>query len=1069
MIERVPEESRIVGDVYKASHSILIGVCFLIFFTHLYAEDWPVYRKDDQRTGITGEKLSLPLKKVWQHKTEYTPSPAWPEPAPANFWHGILEVNPVMTYDRAFHVVAAGNYLYYGSSANDSIYCLDTVTGGIRWQYFSEGPVRMAPVIHGKRVYAGSDDGYLYCLDRITGKLEWKTPGGQGQRRLPGNGRFISLWPVRAGIIIQNDTVYFTAGLFPLQGVFINAVNAATGEKIWQQKVTTSPQGYMAAFENRLYVPTGRAAPYVLSMKDGTLLNKMSAIKRRGGPVVTPARDFILHGADEHGMINISQKSDKNELLLTVAGFRMAIQNDTLFILDKDHLAAYDMKKYVDINKKITPFLKNRKTKIRNQDKIDKLQKEIKTSLIWKTATGDNRSMIMTKDSLIVGGDAEVALYNKNNGIKTWSSGVDGTAYGLAVSEGKLYVSTSKGWIYCFSAHNDAQFLQSVYQRKGLSGSSDKTIKLIIKEALDKVGVKKGYCFIIGMGEGYIADEIIRTSDFKVIGLEQDKKRIAKLRKKYNSTGLYGNRISIYENNYKKFSYQKFTANLILSEESYATSKIPFKLGDVKKMLQPVNGYLGIALKQEKKSGKILQDWSQGAKGFRMAFSGDIQWGSLRGEPLSGAGEWTHLYSDPENTSCSGDTIIKRPKKLQWFGRPGPKDMIDRHHRNVPPLYKNGMAVIPGDNVVYTLDAYNGTILWKIEIPDSRRLGVFLDAGSMALDDENLYAAAKDKCHIYDIYSGELKNSYFIPPLMNKGVFEWGYLAYKDNILFGTGCKDTAFYREVSKKIDKSLYYDNMKLVYSAFLFGVNKNSGELLWTYKKGVIINTTITTGDGRVYFIESSYNKETKSLERLSLKTIFENSDQFLVSLNMKTGEIIYRKKVDTSDFKMIVYINYADNILLVSGCRNIDKKLWYFFRGYNASTGEIDWQQKHVTGLPYNGSHGEQNRHPTIVGDTIYTWPYAYKLKTGKKVDAWKFDRMGHGCGGVSASASCLFWRGGNPWMYGLYPGGEPSAMTKVTRPGCWINILPVGGLVLIPESSSGCTCAFPVQASMAFID
>ena len=41
------------------------------------------------------------------------------------------------------------------------------------------------------------------------------------------------------------------------------------------------------------------------------------------------------------------------------------------------------------------------------------------------------------------------------------------------------------------------------------------------------------------------------------------------------------------------------------------------------------------------------------------------------------------------------------------------------------------------------------------------------------------------------------------------------------------------------------------------------------------------------------------------------------------------------------------------------------------------------------------------------------------------------------------------------------------INHVTRPGCWIGILPVGGLVLMPETSSGCTCGFPIQTSMAF--
>ena len=42
------------------------------------------------------------------------------------------------------------------------------------------------------------------------------------------------------------------------------------------------------------------------------------------------------------------------------------------------------------------------------------------------------------------------------------------------------------------------------------------------------------------------------------------------------------------------------------------------------------------------------------------------------------------------------------------------------------------------------------------------------------------------------------------------------------------------------------------------------------------------------------------------------------------------------------------------------------------------------------------------------------------------------------------------------------------LTSVTRPGCWLNTIAAGGLILIPESSSGCTCAYPLQTSIAFV-
>ena len=49
-----------------------------------------------------------------------------------------------------------------------------------------------------------------------------------------------------------------------------------------------------------------------------------------------------------------------------------------------------------------------------------------------------------------------------------------------------------------------------------------------------------------------------------------------------------------------------------------------------------------------------------------------------------------------------------------------------------------------------------------------------------------------------------------------------------------------------------------------------------------------------------------------------------------------------------------------------------------------------------------------------------------------------------------------------------PVGTPIQMTNETRPGCWINMIPAGGLLLIPESSAGCTCDYPIQTSMTFM-
>ncbi|MBT3289302.1 MAG: hypothetical protein HN380_18310, partial [Victivallales bacterium] len=57
------------------------------------------------------------------------------------------------------------------------------------------------------------------------------------------------------------------------------------------------------------------------------------------------------------------------------------------------------------------------------------------------------------------------------------------------------------------------------------------------------------------------------------------------------------------------------------------------------------------------------------------------------------------------------------------------------------------------------------------------------------------------------------------------------------------------------------------------------------------------------------------------------------------------------------------------------------------------------------------------------------------------------------------------QGGRPTIANLATGKQ-IPLTLVTRPSCWINTLPAGGLVLIPEGSSGCTCGYSIQTTLA---
>ncbi len=1076
--------------MYKRLFLFILLLSLFVSSESAKSEDWPTFMHDNHRSGVTGEKLQPPLGESWVFKAVRPPEPAWPPPAKQDFYHHHDDLRETVAYDRAFQVVGAGQTVFFGSSADDKVYALDARTGRTRWTFFTEGPVRFAPSVDEGKVYVGSDDGCAYCLSGRDGTPLWKYKVAEQDHLIPGNQRMISMWPLRTGLLVDEGTVYFGAGLFPNQGTFLLALNAQDGTVTWRQQVEISPQGYALASDERLYVPTGRANPFIFSRTDGRPLGELPSA---GGTFSLLTEDVLVagpgRGAKELNAADIQTKSK----VAMFGGLRMLVNGPTAYMQSETQLSAFDRGSYLKLSREQFSLARQRdklKDQLKKLDKssaeaqdiqkqidtfsapIDDLSGKMKDCYLWTVACNYPYSIIMAGDVLFVGGENQIAALEAGSGKALWTAPVGGRAYGLSVVDGGLFASTDRGHIHCFrrGAQDGGKIVapeteDNPYPSDSLAKRYAQAAELILKRTM----ITKGYCLVLDCGRGQLAYELARRSDLQIIGIEEDAVQVAAGREAIDKAGLYG-RVAIHHGDSKTLPCTKWFANLIVSDQTLRTGELPPSVDEVLRVLRPYGGVVALVQPSGNFNQEKLRKWGRPSLvDWQMDNAGGLVLARAVRAPLEGAGEWTHALAEPGNGACSGDKLIKGQMTIQWFGEPGPRDMIDRHHRNVPPLFKDGRLFVPGDCVVFAVDAYNGTIEWKINVPNSRRLGAFLDAGSMAVDDKLLYVAAEDKCYGFDVRTGRPQVTYQVPQLIEGEPRHWGYVAYSGDTLFGSGRRQGASYTQTSYEADEVLWYRDMKLVVSDYLFALEKANGQPLWTYHGGLVLNTTLALGGGRMYFIETYSPKAlADKLGRMPVKTLFDGGEQYLVALDMQTGKTLFKTKVDVTNFEEPVYLNYGKETLLLSGSRLIEGSVRYFYRAFDAHSGEVRWDAAHDTDLAIDGAHGEYNRNPTIIDQTVYAWPYAYNLRTGRKIDEWKFDRLGHGCGGVTASAQCLFWRGGNPWMYDLGPNGGPQRLNKVTRPGCWINIIPAGGLVLIPESSSGCTCGFPLQTSMAFV-
>jgi len=225
-----------------SERKLLLVLFYLIISTQIFADNWPMWRYDAERTASTPEQLPAELHLQWTR--HYTPREmVWDDPLN----------HDLMQYDKVFEPIVIGNTLFIGFNDQDKVVALNTDTGKEIWTYYADGPVRLPIAYYNDKIYFTSDDGYLYCLSAQKGKMIWRFRGGPSERKLIGNKRLISTWPARGGVVIDEGIVYFAASIWPFMGIFIYAIEADSGNIIWKNAGTGSqfrqqPHGGAFAF-----------------------------------------------------------------------------------------------------------------------------------------------------------------------------------------------------------------------------------------------------------------------------------------------------------------------------------------------------------------------------------------------------------------------------------------------------------------------------------------------------------------------------------------------------------------------------------------------------------------------------------------------------------------------------------------------------------------------------------------------------------------------------------------------------------------------------------------------------
>ena len=1114
------------GESLEACAAFAFGALWLVLAVAARGGDWPAWRYDAGRTGTSPEELPAKLYLQWALELP-TPRPAWPP------------TQRKLQFDAAYEPIVAGTTLFVPSMVRDRLTAYDTETGKERWRFYANGPVRFAPVAWHGKVYFVSDDGCLYCVDAGDGRLVWRFRGGPSDRAVLGNGRLISTWPARGAPVIVDGTVYFAAGIWPFMGIFIHALDAATGKVVWENSGSGSafvaqqhggwsfagvaPQGYLAATDEHLLVAGGRTVPAVYERKTGKFLyfhvGDRALGRSAGGYGVTVRGEWFLnHGAmyalaDGAPLVRTASTVVDDELAYSLATQRVTRRTRGTRTASLSHvLVAHAL----DLSKK-TVLRRDRggkRTRVAVYSQRRRWQSPIEPKLERLLIRAGRRLYGAGEGGFVAAVDLPSGGSRYQVAEVSWSTTVRGTVWNLLAGDGKLFVVTREGAIYCFGGRPRPAGMPTAAAPRGpmSDGSGDAAAPFTLaltslpaaiveppraedastrraRRLLAHTGAREGVCLLLGLGDGRLADELARLSALHVVAVEADAGKVLAARRRLDDAGLYGTRVAVVEGEPASFPFPPYLASLIVAErfDGEASAKALFRA------LRPYGGVACVPVRAGRR-GELTRWVSRaGPSGARVAFEGGLALLTREG-PLPGSADWTHQYADAGNSVASADARVKLPLGLLWFGGSSNEGVLVRHGHGPSPQVAGGRLFIEGRDLLRAVDVYTGRVLWERALPE---LGAYFHrnehhpgAGAVGSNyvstPDGVYVAHGRRCLRLDPATGEPQGELRLPPMGGREAPHWGYLGVSGDLLIATGVPAVPL--EWPRSNGKTEAKDDAEAELpelrhaegSRFLVALDRHTGAVLWrreaTYN---FRHNAIALGAGKVFCTDDMTPERLAHLRRRGRVALARAR---LLALDARTGAVRWELRKNPLGllrgdsagrdvFGTWLAYSAEHDVLVQATSRAVDRSDDEAPRGlaaYRGADGSVLWAD---VGLEYSGP-------PMLVGDTIVTQADgpALDLRTGRprtrthplthQPVAWSWSRQ-QGCNTAVACRSLLLFRSGAAGYFDLDGDGGTGSLGGF-RSGCTSNLIPANGLLNAPDYTRGCSCSYQNQTSLAMV-
>ncbi len=450
-------------------------------------ESWPQFRNDSLRSSIAKTALRKDLNHAWK-----------------------TDIGGRLTQP----VIASGIGLVAARDEN-TLYALDEKNGEVRWTYTVGGRIDSPPAIYHSRVLFGAADGRVYCLRLSDGELIWRFLAAPLDQRTVAFDQVESLWPVHGSVLILDGIAYCSAGRSTWLdgGIVLYGLKPESGEIVYKthfesqhpdieegkkeakpdhetriDQNTTDYKTFLASDRSDAFSMAGGAVSDVL-VSDGqdvflhhVRFDKELTMKDRMKPHLF-STSSLLDNSENHrthwvlGTGDFSRIPVAYSWIVNRPGTReptIAVPSGLMMVFDNSSVWGVRRKgdaigEYFLFEKKNEPFSE------RDQSLPDfrKISREKANEYVWKIDLSFHpRAMIKSKGNLFVGGmplklsaeDPFASYEGKKGGIVGVISSEDGNVLaeydlsspviwdGMAAANGKLFVVTSDGSIFCFAA-----------------------------------------------------------------------------------------------------------------------------------------------------------------------------------------------------------------------------------------------------------------------------------------------------------------------------------------------------------------------------------------------------------------------------------------------------------------------------------------------------------------------------------------------------------------------------------------------------------------------------------------